>query len=161
MNQKYLLGFVEGEGYCIQADVENVASFLARYSFDRDVMIMTLHRYPLLTTSGGFLDRCYDQEYLKRELLPVVLPMQLGEKEPNIVTFKQDLRTIPEGSVPVPDWDCSKGHGIWNLNISKPQKEWRPEDEWTPEQMADPNYDAYNLNAVPVESNMGDEEMER
>ena len=69
MNQKLLAAIVDGYACCIKADVENIASFIATYAQYTDISIVTLHMYPLLTTRIGYIDRCYDQDFIRE--LPV------------------------------------------------------------------------------------------
>ena len=81
MNQKYLAACVGMEPYCIKADAENIAAFIEKYSREDDIWITTLHDYPLLSTFGGFVNRCYDQEFMKNELLPALNAIQLDGEE--------------------------------------------------------------------------------
>lgn len=76
MNQKYVMALVDDDAFCIRADGMNVASFIKEYGELEDIAIMTMHRYPLLNTRGGFVDRCFDQEYLAKQLLPCLIPIQ-------------------------------------------------------------------------------------
>lgn len=128
MNQKYLVARVGTLGECvIHADAENVASFIARYSRGGDIIMATLHLYPLLTTRGEFIDRCYDQDFLKAELLHQLIPMQMGESEPGEIRYPETREDFQGNPAPIPNWDCSTGHGIFNLlNEMKPNRRWRP-----------------------------------
>lgn len=128
MNQKYLVARVGTLGECvIHADAENVASFIARYSMGGDIIMATLHLYPLLTTRGEFIDRCYDQDFLKEELLQQLIPMQMGESEPGKIRYPETREDFQGNPAPIPNWDCSTGHGIFNLlNEIKPNRRWRP-----------------------------------
>lgn len=128
MNQKYLAACVGMEPYCIKADAENIAAFIEKYSREDDIWITTLHDYPLLSTLGGFVNRCYDQEFMKNELLPALNAIQLDGKKPQEIVFAKDINELSEHPAPVPDWDCSQGHGIYDLDILKPMHEWRPEE---------------------------------
>ena len=69
------------EPYCIKADAENIAAFIEKYSREDDIWNTTLHDYPLLSTLGGFVNRCYDQEFMKNELLPALNAIQLDGEE--------------------------------------------------------------------------------
>jgi len=127
MNQKLLAAIVDGYACCIKADVENIASFIATYAQYTDISIVTLHMYPLLTTRIGYIDRCYDQDFI-RELLPVLVPMQLGDKEPPEIVYPKTYGDFNEKTAPIPDWSCSEGHGLFNEAIPKPCYDWNPED---------------------------------
>lgn len=128
MNQKYLVARVGLLDECvIHADAENIASFIAKYSMGGDIVMVTLQLYPLLKTQGGFIERCYDQEFLKNELLPKLVPMQMGETEPGEIHYPETREDFQGNPAPIPDWDCSIGHGIFNLpNEIKPNRRWRP-----------------------------------
>lgn len=127
MNQKYIVAMAGICQCCIKADTENIASFIAKYGQYTDITMATLQLYPFLTTCGGFIDRCYDQDFLKEELLSALVPMQIGEKEPQEIVFPQSFEDFNEDTAPVPNWSCSEGHGIFNLDIPKPSHGWKPE----------------------------------
>lgn len=86
----------------------------------------TLQLYPLLETKGWFIDRCYDQDFLEEELLPALVPMQMGDKEPSEIVFPNSSEDFNRNTAPVPDWSCSEGHGLFDLDIPKPLHGWEP-----------------------------------
>lgn len=87
MNQKYVMALVDDDAFCIRADGMNVASFIKEYGELEDIAIMTMHRYPLLNTRGGFVDRCFDQEYLAKQLLPCLIPIQQEQIPPAEIDY--------------------------------------------------------------------------
>lgn len=108
MNQKYVMALVDDDAFCIRADGMNVASFIKEYGELEDIAIMTMHRYPLLNTRGGFVDRCFDQEYLAKQLLPCLIPIQQEQIPPAEIDYLKSWDLLPENAAPVPDWDCDK-----------------------------------------------------
>lgn len=42
--------------------------------------------------------------------------------------FAKDISELSEHPAPVPDLECSRGHGIYDLDILKPMHEWRLEE---------------------------------
>lgn len=67
------------ERYIIPNDIENIAAFIAGDECNNYVITTSNDEF-VMSTLGGFVDKIYDQEYLK-ELLEVLIPMQLGEVE--------------------------------------------------------------------------------
>ena len=114
MNQKYVMALVDDDAFCIRADGMNVASFIKEY--------------------GELEDRCFDQEYLAKQLLPCLIPIQQEQIPPAEIDYLKSWDLLPENAAPVPDWDCDKGHGIWNLDIPKPDHEWSAAEEWPEEE---------------------------
>lgn len=68
--------------YLISTTPENLANFVGSHFMDAQQMIVTdmLDRL-ILDTTGGFLNRCPDQN-LCREILKSLAPIQMGEAEP-------------------------------------------------------------------------------
>ena len=62
----------------------NVGEYVA------DLMICTPLDTPFLNTFGTFIDRCEDQDFLQKHLLPVLIPMQMGETEPQAIKLTED-----------------------------------------------------------------------
>ena len=68
--------------------VKNILTSMAKeYGELEDIAIMTMHRYPLLNTRGGFVDRCFDQEYLAKQLLPCLIPIQQEQIPPAEIDY--------------------------------------------------------------------------
>ena len=55
-------------------------------------------------------------------------------KKSSEIDYLKSWDLLPENAAPVPDWDCDKGHGIWNLDIPKPDHEWSAAEEWPEEE---------------------------
>ena len=68
--------------YLISTTPENLANFVGSHFMDARQMIVTdmLDRL-ILDTTGGFLNRCPNQN-LCREILKSLAPIQMGEAEP-------------------------------------------------------------------------------
>lgn len=71
---------------------DNIANFLMQNQLDGTEVIITdmLDRL-VLTARYSIIDICPDQRFLREELLPKLIPLQLGEREP------QDVETISIG----------------------------------------------------------------
>lgn len=84
----FLIGYAPVEGglheqFCLASDPVNIASFIMKMGRERgDLMICTPLDTPFLNTFGTFIDRCEDQDFLQKHLLPVLVPMQMGKTEP-------------------------------------------------------------------------------
>lgn len=92
----FLIGYapVEGglhEAFCLDPDPVNLASFIVKMGKERgDLMICTPLDTPFLNTFGTFIDRCEDQDFLQKHLLPILIPMQMGETEPQEIKLTED-----------------------------------------------------------------------
>lgn len=78
---EFVFGYVNGEQVMVTNTPEQIAAFIVEHRFS-DVKITSYLDELLITTSMGFLDYVADQDYLKKELLHVLIPMQQGEVEP-------------------------------------------------------------------------------
>lgn len=119
MNQTYLFAYTQGLPEdiqaCIKADDENIAAFIAKYPSAPKITMETMDGHFLLNTSLGFIDRCYDQNYLATRLIPVLAPMQMGDREiPEIVTLSESeyAELNPEDIFKLPDWNAWRDYGI-------------------------------------------------
>ncbi len=122
MNQAYLIAVASGhdqnEVVCLKADPQNIASFLTQHHGAPFISMDTLHDFPFFTARYGFVDKCYDQIFLIHELLPVLIPMQMGETDfqvPLIITNEE----LIEYEAPRPDWNCLKDYGISDEEYSE------------------------------------------
>lgn len=82
-----LIGYGELEHGKMLTTVEEVAKFIVKNGVHGDVMITDVLDLPFITTYGSFINRAYDQDFLKNKLLPVLIPMQKslmnGDREPD------------------------------------------------------------------------------
>lgn len=62
----------------------NIANFIMQHKNAREIILTDKSDNRILNTIGEFIDRCPDQELLK-EILPCLIPMQMGESEPQKV----------------------------------------------------------------------------
>ena len=69
---------------------ENIANFITLNKNNRCTITDGADTLILKSTIGGFIDVCPNQQYLIEELIPVLLPLQLGQKDPNEVIFHND-----------------------------------------------------------------------
>ncbi|TYA14779.1 hypothetical protein FRY98_03635 [Paenibacillus faecis] len=116
MNQKYLIATAQGQeqnvALCITANAQNIASFLTQYREAPFISIDTLHDFPFLTARYGFVDTCYDQQYLIHHLLPALNPMQLEDVKAPELTFLTNPSDLLGYEAPKPDWNCLMDYGI-------------------------------------------------
>ncbi len=117
MNQKYLAAYAIGPekdtAMCIRATPENISAFLVRHSDAPLVRMETLAGdYFLLDARLGFPQRCFDQKYLRESLLPVLCPMQTGEREVPEIEYIEPGGQVLEDWSPLPDWNAWREYGI-------------------------------------------------
>lgn len=122
MNQKYLEVYTQGINVdiqlCIKADAENIAAFIAKYSFAPKITMETLDGHFLLNTRLGFIYKCYDQTYLAAQLIPLLAPMQMGERDiPEIVALTDYSELTPEDMPTLPDWNAWRDYGITDVDF--------------------------------------------
>ncbi len=77
---EYLYGYVDGECLPITNTIEQITAFITTYS-TKSVKITNVLDLMEIETSMGFIFRCSDQNFLKIQLLPHLVPVQRGEKK--------------------------------------------------------------------------------
>ena len=87
----YLLGWHSGGETRLANNPEAVADFICAAGQDEDVRITDPSGRFILDTFGLYINKCPNQEYLKNELLPVLIPKQhiveaqaFGSEEPQM-----------------------------------------------------------------------------
>ena len=73
----YVTGIYKGR---IKADTETIAHVVAGALPYENYAIVKGFNTLILTTFGSFLNVVPDQEWLKRELLPILIPLQMGQE---------------------------------------------------------------------------------
>ena len=81
----YIHGIYKGK---IKADTETIAHVVAGALPYENYAIVKGFNTLILTTFGNFLNNVPDQEWLKRELLPILVPLQMGQKDIKKVTYQ-------------------------------------------------------------------------
>ena len=81
----YIHGIYQGN---IKADTETIAHVVAGALPYENYAIVKGFNKLVLTTFGGFLNVVPDQEWLKRELLPILIPLQMGTEDIKKVTYQ-------------------------------------------------------------------------
>lgn len=78
------------QGYkgTIKADTETIAHVVAGALPYENYAIVKGFNKLVLTTFGNFLNNVPDQEWLKRELLPILIPLQMGQEDIKKVTYQ-------------------------------------------------------------------------
>lgn len=81
----FLYGYIEGrERQLITNTVEQIAAFIMSQKHGSMKIVNFLDELEIEVV-GGFIFYCKDQKFLQNELIPVLVPMQLGERE--TITF--------------------------------------------------------------------------
>ncbi|CZR08816.1 hypothetical protein SAMN04488048_1255 [Trichococcus flocculiformis] len=81
----YIHGIYKGK---IKADTETIAHVVAGALPYENYAIVKGFNKLVLTTFGNFLNNVPDQEWLKRELLPILIPLQIGQEDIKKVTYQ-------------------------------------------------------------------------
>ena len=81
----YIHGIYKGK---IKADTETIAHIVAGALPHENYAIVKGFNTLILTTFGNFLNNVPDQEWLKRELLPILVPLQMGQEDIKKVTYQ-------------------------------------------------------------------------
>ena len=81
----YIHGIYKGK---IKADTETIAHVVAGDLPYENYAIVKGFNKLVLTTFGSFLNNVPDQEWLKRELLPILVPLQMGTEDIKKVTYQ-------------------------------------------------------------------------
>ena len=81
----YINGIYQGN---IKADTETIAHVVAGALPYENYAIVKGFNKLVLTTFGNFLNNVPDQEWLKRELLPILIPLQMGTEDIKKVTYQ-------------------------------------------------------------------------
>ena len=81
----YIHGIYKGR---IRADTETIAHVVAGALPYENYAIVKGFNKLVLTTFGSFLNNVPDQEWLKRELLPILIPLQMNQEDIKKVTYQ-------------------------------------------------------------------------
>lgn len=81
----YIHGIYKGQ---IKADTETIAHVVAGALPYENYAIVKGFNKLVLTTFGNFLNNVPDQEWLKRELLPILIPLQMGTEDIKKVPYQ-------------------------------------------------------------------------
>ena len=82
----YIHGIYKGK---IKADTETIANVVAGALPYENYAIVKGFNKLVLTTFGNFLNAVPDQEWLKIELLPILMPLQRGQQEIKEITYQE------------------------------------------------------------------------
>ena len=81
----YIHGIYKGK---IKADTETIANVVAGALPYENYAIVKGFNKLVLTTFGSFLNAVPDQEWLKRESLPILIPLQMNQEDIKKVTYQ-------------------------------------------------------------------------
>lgn len=96
------VGYEHGEDYYkqiieIEGGTENLAAFIATRKFPSEYTITDGFDNLVLNTNGKMVLSCPDEQFLRDELLPILVPYQLGlEPIPDLKVIKQESMEIPQ-----------------------------------------------------------------
>ena len=82
----YIHGIYKGK---IKADTETIANVVAGALPYENYAIVKGFNKLVLTTFGSFLNAVPDQEWLKRELLPILIPLQMGQQDIKKIAYQE------------------------------------------------------------------------
>ena len=82
----YIHGIYKGK---IKADTETIAHVVAGALPYENYAIVKGFNKLVLTTFGNFLNSVPDQEWLKRELLPILIPLQMGQQDIKKIAYQE------------------------------------------------------------------------
>lgn len=93
---EYLYGYANNERVLIKNTTEQICAFIMVHRLE-NVIITDIFDQLEIETSMGFIMTCRNQEYLAKELLPCLIPMQTGKGD--VVEFvpyvvEDELNTI-------------------------------------------------------------------
>jgi hypothetical protein len=81
----YIHGIYKGK---IKADTETIAHLVAgAFPYENYAIVKGFNKL-VLTTFGPFLNVVPDKEWLKNELLPILIPLQMGQHNIKKVTYQ-------------------------------------------------------------------------
>ena len=81
----YIHGIYKGK---IKEDTETIAHIVAGALPYENYAIVKGFNKLVLTTFGNFLNNVPDEEWLKRELLPILILLQMGQEDIKKVTYQ-------------------------------------------------------------------------
>ncbi|MDD3229976.1 MAG: resolvase [Oscillospiraceae bacterium] len=67
--------------YWFEHSPSNIANFIMQHTDAREIILTDTMDRKILNTIGEFIDRCPDQALLQ-QILPHLIPMQVGERQP-------------------------------------------------------------------------------
>jgi len=67
--------------YWFENSPSNIANFIMQHRDAREIILTDTMDRKILNTIGEFIDRCPDQSLLQH-ILPHLIPMQVGERQP-------------------------------------------------------------------------------
>lgn len=67
--------------YWFEKSPSHIANFIMQHAEAREIVLTDVMDNLILNTIGEFIDHCPDQSLL-RQILPHLIPMQTGEKQP-------------------------------------------------------------------------------
>ncbi len=75
--------------YWFENSPSNIANFIMQHTDAREIILTDTMDNLILNTMGEFIDRCRDQALLQ-QVLPHLIPMQCGERQPEDIPIATD-----------------------------------------------------------------------
>lgn len=82
-------GFYEKK-YFFENTPQNISNFILQNFQHKCTITDTADNLILTSMVGGFVDYCPDKDYLVNELLPILVPIQMGEVEFEKIEFVEN-----------------------------------------------------------------------
>lgn len=120
MNQKYLMGMAAGgrKTVVFEATAPNIAAFICQNRTAPELTVCTLDYKMFLTARMGMVDICPDRKFLVQELLPELVPMQMGQVQDAPLTVVP-RESVQDEKCPQPDWNYLQWGGYRNEKYQK------------------------------------------
>lgn len=80
MKHKYLYGNANSERVMIHNTPDQIVAFIMKYKSTDTIITTPLDQPVLSTVNGGFILKCKDQAFLQEQILPLLIPVQMGNK---------------------------------------------------------------------------------
>lgn len=99
-NQSKVIGYVFNSNgfykhkYYFDDTPENIANFINQNNSNACTITDEADNLILKSTTGGFVDVFHDKHYLTTKLLPILIPLQLGETDPVEIDFYNDIEMM-------------------------------------------------------------------
>lgn len=77
-----LYGYVNGEEYIISLTPEQISAFIMEHQFEETIITNAFDVTEITTVPGGSIMYCADQLFLMEKLIPILMPIQMGDVEP-------------------------------------------------------------------------------
>ncbi|MFF2532293.1 hypothetical protein ACFVS2_25625 [Brevibacillus sp. NPDC058079] len=115
LGNEFLYGHVNGNRIQIANNVEQICAFIMKYQTE-SVVITNILDMLEIETSMGFIMKCTDQEFLRTQIIPTLVPMQMREVNP-----PEFYPYVTEGERMIDNvrFKTAAGHCLYTLDFSE------------------------------------------